>query len=707
MALTLSIVSCNTSPAIPDTDIAMLIDQTDTMTSYPSADGVTAPLGLQQNPWQGVRVRLAAITDKDINETTVISLDKESEWSGNRIIRMARVQRFKRQLAAQLATMKANHPCQHSIVFRTVARQAKALAASPCRNRYLLVWSDLYENDEVNFYDSQIINLIKTSPQGIRRKLEATNAIADLHGLKVSLLFTPTSYKQNNRYMVIANFYQQLLTAHGATVHIDSKVYPFDAFGHHQANEETISIIKIMKVISILLQVVQFALGLLLDFLNAVIDLFTKNTGFNAAFGRETSIASRFNTGFVVSKNRKLCRRKSFENVLLCGPTGSGKTTRLLLKNLYSLKNCSLIVNDPSKELYKLSSGYLSKYFTIQTLSFSDSAASVGFNILSRIKKPNDINKVAHLLVAASLDKGNSSDPFWSLQSKTLLQLLIRLTLLQPEQYCNMANVVHLLHYFSAYPEKIDVLIAQSNDEKLILDYKSFISTPEKTLQNIVASAKAALQLFDDPEITRTTAKSRCGNYVCIQSPTQLKSSYKDEAENIAANCVTKIYLPGQTSMEVLREIETLGGKCIYIDEKKTERVKPLITADEIQIGMLNGTPGEIAMAKKEYRKVYKREWKKLPRNTKEVRFIINQNQYEAISKEAGRLNAKISAYARAAILQSIESNGQLHNRDALLKTLQIVGMASIRMMRNTISYSEALALILDVETRLLHIVET
>eukprot|EP01039_Chlorochromonas_danica_P016474 gene16474-19480_t len=153
MALTLSIVSCNTSPAIPDTDIAMLIDQTDTMTSYPSADGVTAPLGLQQNPWQGVRVRLAAITDKDINETTVISLDKESEWSGNRIIRMARVQRFKRQLAAQLATMKANHPCQHSIVFRTVARQAKALAASPCRNRYLLVWSDLYENDEVNFYD--------------------------------------------------------------------------------------------------------------------------------------------------------------------------------------------------------------------------------------------------------------------------------------------------------------------------------------------------------------------------------------------------------------------------------------------------------------------------------------------------------------------------------------------------------------------------
>ncbi|HVW95757.1 MAG TPA: type IV secretory system conjugative DNA transfer family protein [Mucilaginibacter sp.] len=415
-------------------------------------------------------------------------------------------------------------------------------------------------------------------------------------------------------------------------------------------------------VISFLVRCTQFILGLSIDFLNAVIDALAKPTGFSAKFGREGAVASRYNKGFVISKNRKLSRRKSFENILLCGPTGSGKTTRLLLKNLYAIKDASFIVNDPSKELYQLASGYLSKYFSIQTLNFSDSASSVGFNVLSRIKKPNDINKVAHLLVAASLDKGNSSDPFWSLQSKALLQLLIRLTLLQTEQYRNMANVVHLLHHFAAYPEKIDALIANTRDEKLILDYQSFISTPEKTLQNIVASAKAALQLFDDPEITKTTAydtidfdrlrrqptliflhnsvgdqkyvsilnsiffeqlynhvlqrlphkneldlfvileeasslyvpllplavancrKHRIGNLICVQSPTQLKTNYRDEAENIAANCVTKVFLPGQTSMDVLKEIEALSGKCIYTDEKGTERVKPLITTDEIRL---------------------------------------------------------------------------------------------------------------------------
>ena len=64
----------------------------------------------------------------------------------------------------------------------------------------------------------------------------------------------------------------------------------------------------------------------------------------------------------------------------------------------------------------------------------------------------------------------------------------------------------------------------------------------------------------------------------------QLRSFYKDDADNISSNCVTKIFLPGITAMDTLRELETLSGKCVYQDEKKTERVKPLITIDEIRL---------------------------------------------------------------------------------------------------------------------------
>ena len=408
------------------------------------------------------------------------------------------------------------------------------------------------------------------------------------------------------------------------------------------------------------LKVLGFLASILTDLSHFLIDLIQKSNGFNAQFGRESDIASRWNKGFVISR-KKLTRRKSFENILLAGPTGSGKTTRLLLKQLYELKYCSIVLNDPSKELYLLASGYLSQFFTILTLNFSDSTISSGYNILSRIKKPNDINKIADLLVKATIDK-NASDPFWGLQTKALLSIFIRLVQYQPREFRNMANVLHILNHFAANPKKVDEWIVKTKDVKLLLDYKAVIATPEKTLQNIVASAKAALQLFDDPEIAKTTAndsidfdairqkptilflhnsvadmkyistlqgiffeqlyghilsklpeksetdlfiileeassifigilpqaiantrKHRVGNLICVQSPSQLETFYNKDAQNIVANCVTKIYLPGITDMNTLKEIETLSGKHIHTDDKGIERIKPLITIDEIRL---------------------------------------------------------------------------------------------------------------------------
>lgn len=388
----------------------------------------------------------------------------------------------------------------------------------------------------------------------------------------------------------------------------------------------------------------------------------SKQQGFKAEFGSETDIASSFNKGFLISKNRKLTRRKSFENVMIAGLTGSGKTTRLLLKTLYELKKCSLVVNDPSKELYLLASGYLSQFFEIRTLNFSDSKISSGYNILSRIQKTTDIHKIAHMLVASTLEKGSSGDPFWSLQTKNLLSIFIRLVQFQEPQFRTMANVLYILNIFAVKPKVVDGWILETKDKNLILEYKAIVSTPDKTLLNIVATCKSALQIFSDPEIAKVTSsdsinfsalrdkptiiflhnsisnmkytstlnaiffeqlynhilenlphkneldlfimleeasslyipilstaiantrKHRVGNIICVQSPSQLEHFYHKDAQNITANCVTKIFLPGIASLETLRELETLGGKTNYIDEKGHEKTKALITIDEIRL---------------------------------------------------------------------------------------------------------------------------
>lgn len=387
-----------------------------------------------------------------------------------------------------------------------------------------------------------------------------------------------------------------------------------------------------------------------------------RDKSFNSTFGDITEIANSWNHGFLINKSDRLTKLQSFQNLLICGPTGSGKTTRVLLKNLLELKNCSIVVNDPSKELYTLASGYLSQYYDIKTLNFSDSSVSSGYNILSRIKRSNDIQKISNILVSSTLEKGNSSgDQFWVLQTKVLLNILLRLIQFQPEVYRNMANVKFLLDVFAVKPKFIDSLIAQTNDKPLILEYKSLIASPEKTLQNITASAKAALQIFSDEEFAKVTSvdtisfealrerptiiflhnsiadqrhasilisvffqqfyeyilsripnkkelpiyiileeasslyipvlpislantrKHSCATMVAIQNVKQLENFYGKEAENIASNCVTKCYLPGITSLENLREIESLGGKMTYIDENGKEKSKNLMTVDEIR----------------------------------------------------------------------------------------------------------------------------
>lgn len=407
----------------------------------------------------------------------------------------------------------------------------------------------------------------------------------------------------------------------------------------------------------------KYFLNFISDSANSIMDSVEKKQGFNAEFGSETDIASRYNKGFIISKNRKLTRRKSFENLILCGNTGSGKTIRLIFKILAELKNCSIVCNDPAKELYNLLSGYLSQHFDISVLNFSDSKISSGYNLLSAVKRANDVNKIAHLLVSASLDKSGNSDPFWSIQSKSVISIFVRLVLLQSSEYRNMPNVLFLLNNFTAgNTEKIDRLVASSNDSQLILDYKTLISNSERTLQSILASSKASVQIFEDFEVSKVTSynsidfndlrtrpriiflhnsiadmkyintlngiffeqlysyilkdlpkkgeldlfiiaeeasslyipllplalantrKHRVGNLLCIQSPEQLKTFYKEDYKSIMSNCRTQIYLPGLTNLEILNEIQTISGKTIHTDEKGIQRSKPLISIDEIRL---------------------------------------------------------------------------------------------------------------------------
>jgi len=114
---------------------------------------------------------------------------------------------------------------------------------------------------------------------------------------------------------------------------------------------------------------------------------------------------------------------------------------------------------------------------------------------------------------------------------------------------------------------------------------------------------------------------------------------------------------------------------------------------------VLHGNKDAIYQAKLEYRKRYKRDWKKRARPIKEIRFTVTLKEFERIKAKAIEAGIRHTTYARAVALESIGCP-QL-NRDALLQALQLVSMASIAVEQGRPS-QEALVLLRESEELLI-----
>jgi hypothetical protein len=219
-------LGCGTDPTLIDKAITIAIDRTDPLLLYPNAEAISAQLGLKQDMWQGIEVMVIFMQDTDSGESKRITLARESKWTGNTTIRKAKVEQFKKELGVALAPIKRSGSLGHSIIYRNIAKGLTALAACQATKKYLLVYSDLMENDQLNFYKPYTIDRIRKDPDSVRQRLEQIAAIPDLSGIQVWLLYQLPSYEANNSYRDVAHFYTQLLEAKGAVLHIENTFNP-------------------------------------------------------------------------------------------------------------------------------------------------------------------------------------------------------------------------------------------------------------------------------------------------------------------------------------------------------------------------------------------------------------------------------------------------------------------------------------------------
>ncbi len=261
-----------------------------------------------------------------------------------------------------------------------------------------------------------------------------------------------------------------------------------------------------------LIQFIEFIFGLLESILKFafefISELFSqipaKNREFNAEFASQGTLLSSKNTGFCLTGRRNLSLKDSYQNALITGGTGTGKSSVILIPSLFTMKG-SYIVHDPSGELYLKTSGFLSqKGYDVKVLNFARPGASSGYNPLVRANSSSDIQKIASLLIACGL--GKAKDPFWNIQGTSLLSMLISILKQQDKEFQNLYNVRLLLNALGGNPEMVDKLFSKHADDILFAEYKSFLSYDTKVAQGIIATCKAALQLFSDESVAQVTS---------------------------------------------------------------------------------------------------------------------------------------------------------------------------------------------------------
>jgi type IV secretory pathway TraG/TraD family ATPase VirD4 len=259
------------------------------------------------------------------------------------------------------------------------------------------------------------------------------------------------------------------------------------------------------QIFKLLIQGLEAVFGFVFEFFEVLISgIPKKNKEYKAEFVPVGTLFSRWDNGFCLTGRKCLSIKHSYQNALIIGGTGVGKSSVVLIPSLYAMKS-SFVVHDPSGELYIKSGAFLKLRGVVpKLLNFAKPHVSCGYNPLERANSSSEIQKVASLLVENSLGRGK--DPFWNTQAVALLAMLITVLKKQEKQFQNLYNVRHLLNQLGANSKAIDDLFSRFADEKLFAEYKSFIAYDDKVVNGVIATCKAALQIFNDESVGMVTS---------------------------------------------------------------------------------------------------------------------------------------------------------------------------------------------------------
>lgn len=246
-----------------------------------------------------------------------------------------------------------------------------------------------------------------------------------------------------------------------------------------------------------------------------------------------------------LSLNNKKVNRSA--NVLVIGGTGTGKTFKYIKPNILQ-ENCSMVVTDPSGDIFRSFAPYLlSKGYNVFLFNASDFSMSNNYNPLLNVYDSNgqiaetQVNILVDLYMknAKAGKEAGGGDPFWDKSEKAFMTALIYYTLEEDEDIlisgfkCEgveggkvqgmeggrcFSTILKLVQEAKVSDDddvkstltlRLDNFFKRKPKNKTKLYYDTFLIAPQKTANTILITTAVDLQIFSTRDVDLITRDNK------------------------------------------------------------------------------------------------------------------------------------------------------------------------------------------------------
>lgn len=233
----------------------------------------------------------------------------------------------------------------------------------------------------------------------------------------------------------------------------------------------------------------------------------------------EKEIFDSRNKGVLIDgKSKRLSEKDSFEHLAVIAKPGSGKTTGYIVPNILdrAKTNCSMIITDPSGEIFENTSGYLKNCgFNVLVINPDDLSRSCRFNPFDGLNA-NNIIEIEQICTSIIMSKyGGDGEGVWNDGAISLLEIFAKCLAFSEPENLNLPNINYLIQMFGENGSALDDWIAEHSINPYDLDDKSIINSwigLTKNNKNMLTSyatiAKTALKQLNNRQVQKLLARN-------------------------------------------------------------------------------------------------------------------------------------------------------------------------------------------------------